>query len=85
MQTQTLPPLALALGRLRTPRPAPRAWPFAPLPSTPPPAPEPAPRNDFLVVTLAPTLLKTATLDELPAIPEIPGAEAARTTYWFDL
>ncbi len=85
MKTLELPPIASALGRLRQNRPAPRAWPFAPLASAPTPATAPEPRNDFLITTLAPGLLKTTTPDVLPAMPEIPGAEAARTTYWFDL
>ena len=81
MNTETvLPPLALALGRLRQPRPAaPRAWPYAPR------AAATAPTHDFLVVAPADALLGDETFNrETTPAAAIPGAEAART-YWFDL
>ncbi len=81
MNTETLlPPLALALGRLRQPRPAaPRAWPYAPRAAA-------TPTNDFLVVAPADALLgENGTFNPQPTpATAIPGAEAART-YWFDL
>jgi hypothetical protein len=80
MNTETLlPPLALALGRLRQPRPvAPRAWLYAPRTSAA------APTNDFLVVAPADALLGENAADRPTRPTEVPGAEAART-YWFDL
>lgn len=88
---QNLPPLALALGRLRQPRLAPRGWPYA-TPRTPaepaiaataPARPQTQPDNDFLRLLPEPALLGELPT-ERPAPPTIPGAEAART-YWFDL
>lgn len=60
----SMPPLALALGRLRPRGTAanPRAWPFAPRPTdTPASEPQrgenqPAPANDFLILNPSPTL-----------------------------
>lgn len=84
-----LPPLALALGRLRQPRPAPRGWPYAATPrtTTDPTANtrrgQPQPANDFLRVLPEPALVGELPAEH-PAPPAIPGAEAGRT-YWFDL
>ena len=84
MNTETLlPPLALALGRLRQPRPAaPRPRPYAPRAN----ATAAAPTNDFLVVAPADFLTgnHAAFGPLVPPAATIPGAEAART-YWFDL
>ncbi len=81
MHTETLlPPLALALGRLRQPRPdAPRPWPYVPRATI-------VPTNDFLIVAPAEALLgHTAACNSVRSTATaIPGAEAART-YWFDL
>jgi hypothetical protein len=83
-----LPPLALALGRLRQPRPAPRTtWPFAPRPAgeplpeeTPPPAATAtAPDHDFLRVLPEPALT-----GELPTARSAPPP-AFNRPYWFDL
>ena len=81
MNTETLlPPLALALGRLRQPRPATlRAWPYAARNTAA------MPTNDFLVIAPADALLGDETFNrETTPAAAIPGAEAART-YWFDL
>lgn len=86
-----LPPLALALGRLRQPRLAPRGWPYA-TPRTPtetaatataPVRPQAQPEHDFLRLLPEPALFGELPA-ERPAPALIPGAEAART-YWFDL
>jgi hypothetical protein len=76
-----LPPLAQALGRLRQPR----AWPQAPRPAL---APETraAPEHDLLRLMPEPALTGDLPAPPpRPAAPAIPGPEAARTTYWFDL
>ena len=91
MQTTDLPlpPLALALGRLRQPRPAPRGWPYAATTrNTTEPAittrPQTQPEHDFLRLLPEPALFGELPA-ERPAPAAIPGAEAARSTYWFDL
>lgn len=86
MKMPELPPIATALGRLRQKRPAPRTWPFAPLPDElRHVAQETTPSNDFLVTILAPELLPGASGPApFPPCP-IPEPEAARSTYWFDL
>jgi hypothetical protein len=80
-----LPPLALALARLRQPRPAtPRTWPYAPQTTTMPTAPVTATTNDFLIMVPAAALLA----DALPPTPERAAAatgQSAARTYWFDL
>jgi hypothetical protein len=83
-QNPQLPPLALALGRLRQPRPAHRTtWPFAPRPAGDP-FPEELPQanasgNDFLRVHPEPALT-----GELPAPGSSPASPLSRP-YWFDL
>jgi hypothetical protein len=82
-----LPPLALALGRLRQPRPAHRTtWPFAPRPAgeplpeeLPPAAPPTAPAHDFLRVVPEPALT-----GDLPSARNAPAPPVNRP-YWFDL
>ncbi len=82
-----LPPLALALGRLRQPRPAHRTtWPFAPRPAgeplpeeLPPTVRATAPEHDFLRVLPEPALT-----GELPA-PRSAPPPAFNRPYWFDL
>ena len=80
-----LPPLALALGRLRQPRPAaPRPWPYGHQTEIMPTSPVTASTNDFLIMVPAGALLA----DALPPTPEraaaVTGPNAART-YWFAL
>jgi|GEM_PF-2032263 len=83
-QDPTLPPLALALGRLRQPRTSPRpTWPFAPRPAGDPLPeefpPTTAPGHDFLRVHPEPALT-----GELPAPRRTPASPLNRP-YWFDL
>jgi hypothetical protein len=86
MNTETLlPPLALALGRLRQPRAvAPRPWPYAPQAEGA--RVKAVPLHDFLVIAPADALRgNDNTGNRTPDFtPAIPGPEAART-YWFDL
>ena len=87
MKSLELPPIASAQGRLRQNRPTPRGWLFAALPPELKPALEPLPGNDFLITNLAPELTpgtKAPALVQDYPVP-VPGAEAARNTYWFDL
>jgi len=87
MNTESLlPPLALALGRLRQPRPAAlRTWSFTPTLGATHPVTERAPSNDFLLIVAAEPSPSGTQVTELGnGIAAIPGAEAART-YWFDL
>ncbi len=81
-QDPTLPPLALALGRLRQPRPAPRAaWPFA-LPTEKTPLDgitTTSPAHDFLRMLPEPALS-----GELPP-PRPTLVTPQNRPYWFDL
>lgn len=87
-QDPPLPPLALALGRLRQPRPALRAaWPFAPRPAgdplpaetLPPGDTLTGPSHDFLRILPEPALN-----GDLPP-PRPTPATALNRPYWFDL
>ncbi len=86
-QDPQLPPLALALGRLRQARTTPRTtWPFAPRPDDPHPPAEPPPAapsampvHDFLRVLPEPALT-----GELPREQPAPLKPTNRP-YWFDL
>jgi hypothetical protein len=87
---QTFPPLALALGRLRQPRPAPRGWPYAATTrattdaAAPVARPQRQPENDFLRLLPEPALFGELPV-ERPAPPANPGPEAAPATNRFDL
>jgi hypothetical protein len=58
---------------------------FAALPPELRIAPEPSPGNDFLITNLAPELTPGTKAPALVQEYPVPGAEAARNTYWFDL
>ena len=85
MKSLELPPIASAQGRLRQNRPTPRGWLFAALPPELRPVIEPSPGNDFLITNLAPELTPSTKVPSLRQEYPVPGAEAARNTYWFDL